>query len=259
MIVFACPTCRNTMQVPPAMAGYPVTCPFCHRPVVVPPFGIAPPPPEPLVLEDPVDDAERDRRTLAQREERDQKQKRNARITIALGLLGALIGAGFLVALGPRLVADARGAKPVTEAELLALTEADVKATPWVAYNAERVVETDLGLHEPKGKYTNEQTRFVMVPVQDRWLIAERPFEENGNRLEGKLEVWDDGPTKEAAGRIKARYPDLKDKFLPVQLSASRGSISSNATVQLIALGAFVVIGVCCAVSGVFSLPRKQQ
>ncbi len=258
MIVFSCPTCRNTMQVPPVMAGHPVTCPFCHHPVLAPLFVPAhAPQPEPLRLEDPIDDDEQERRTLAFRAARDAKQKRKALIYIGCGIAFALIGVVFLVALWTTLMTDVRGAKPLTTTELLSLKEADAEDSPWVTYTGEQVIETDLGI-ETKGKYTNEQTRFVLVPIQDRWLIAERPLEEKGNRLEGKLEVWDGGLSKQAADKIKARHPELKDKWLPVQLSASQGGASTSALIQLVVIGAFVVMGLGCALHSFVSLPRKR-
>ncbi len=239
------------------MAGQPVTCPFCRHPVLTP-HGPADQPPNPLSLEDPIDEAEQERRTLAHRAERDKKLKRKALIYIVCGWLFAIIATVVLVVLWPQLMTDARGAKDFTGDDLATVKESDAEESPWIAYTAERVIETDLGLNQPKGKHTNEATRYVLVRVQDKWLIAERPIEEKGNRLEGKLEVWGGGTSKEAADRIKVRYPELKDQFLPVQLSASRSGTSATATIQLIALGAFVVISLGCALYGLASLPRER-
>jgi hypothetical protein len=253
------------------MAGQAVTCPFCRTGVVVPPAPPPPaPPPEPLSLDDPQEEAAaaeeaaaEERRTRARRAAREAKQRRTALTYLILGPIVAVLALVCAVILAPMMAGDARGVRPITSSELLEVKDPKAMPSPWVAYTPDQpVVETGMGI-ETKLRRKNSKgtkTRFVLVPVKDKWMIAELEMRAKADRIEGELGKWDTGgPSQEASEKIKTQHPDKKDKLLPVQLDAASGDSNSRLIIMTVGLAFLALLGVGGTIYGFVTLPRKRR
>lgn len=276
MIVFSCPTCRNAMQVPPEMAGQPVTCPFCHHGVLVPAAPPAPPaphapapappppPPEPLSLDDPEQEAaaaeeqeEEERRARAKRAAREAKQRRDSLIYIWAGAALTLLATVCGISLAPMIASDAKGVRNVTTAELLEIKDPASLPSPWISYTPEQpMIDTPLGTETKRRRGTSTKTRFVLVPVKDKWMVVERPEGTSGKKLQGELGKWDTNLGAEAMEKIKALHPDKRDKFLPIQLDETGGDPGNRGLVLTIGIGALGLFGLGSVVYGLVSRPK---
>jgi hypothetical protein len=219
---------------------------------------------DPLALDAPAPEASEaeaaaERLALARRAEREAKQRRHATVYLWVGLLLALVGVVCAIGLVPVMITRARGAQPITTDELLALKDPNTLSSPWVTYTTDQpIVETNLGGGSKRGG-SKVQTRFVLVPVRDKWMVAERAVGENGKTLEGELGKWQFGLGPEAMLKIKAEHPDKKDKILPVQLDETRGGSTGRLIFFVIAVALMILFGLGCALYGFTSSPRPSS
>jgi hypothetical protein len=272
MIVFSCPACRNALQVPPTMAGHPVTCSFCHQVITVPPVQVVPQPAPPVpVPTKPTRSASNDpfsfdgpsreptvaeeEHTRARRAERDATQRQTANVYLLTGLALVLIGRACAVGLAPKIQRDSKGPRVLTADELVAIKDPKDLPSPWVSYTTgQAVAETNMGVGS-KRTGSKPTTRFVLVPVNNKWLIVERGVNAQGKTFEGSLETWPGGPYGEAVEKIRAEHPDKS--FLPVQLRAGSPSVGNVA--MCLVIGLMVVGGFGCVLYGFGNRPRASR
>jgi hypothetical protein len=184
------------------------------------------------------------------------ERRGHATTYLVLGALVALIGILGAVVLGPKIAGDFQGPRPISAEELLEVKEADTFPA-LVAYTPDQpMVEANMGI-ETKGEGTNTKTRFVLVPVKDKWMVAEREMGATGEHLEGRLVTWE-GLGREALMRIRAQHPDKRDKLLPVQLVPTRGDPGGAAVFLGTLIAALILLGSGGAVYGTFGLVRAR-
>jgi hypothetical protein len=279
MIVFSCPACRNALQVPPTLAGRPVTCSFCHQVMTVPPAQAVPQPAHPqpaprtptrpkantpFSFDDPKREATapadadaEDRRTQARRAERDAKQRQAAYTYLGLGVVLVLIGIICAISLAPKIMRDSQGSRVLKADELLAIKDPKDLPTPWVSYTTDQaVVETNLGVESERSK-GKPLTRFVLVPVKNKWLIVERGVNVHGKTFEGSLETWQGGLYGEAVEKLHAGHRDKS--LLPVQLQESWSGPTGQVVSNCLLIGCLFVVGFACMLYGLSSRPRASR
>jgi len=152
---------------------------------------------------------------------------------------------------------DISGAKPIDAAGLANFDEAK-RGSPWVLYDAKEVVGTDVGI-ETKRRRGSTQTVFVLVPVQDKWLIVQRGVGDSGKKLEGQIVTYNSGLEKEAVEKVQAKHPDKKGKFLAYQMDATGGGAAFGPIVILIVTVGMILFGLGCALYGFVSRPRPRR
>jgi hypothetical protein len=110
---------------------------------------------------------------------------------------------------------------PVTAAELLRI-ERPGSLPGWVCYNPARAFDTGVEY----AKITSRQitSRFLLLPVGDRWLLTEVAGQFTGLRFEGKLGQ----PDPIALRRVTTAYPNLAGRLLPYQLDARLDSAGTR-------------------------------
>jgi hypothetical protein len=206
---------------------------------------------------DPPDDSGERRPTRSRRRQPDGGDSRTSWAYVGGGAVLFLIGAGFIIGMWPSMSLAITNPRTVTAAELKQIQTPPKGADRWVVYQADRVSDTGLGTEEERTSRT-DRTRFVLVPVQDRWLIAEVNEEFTGTRLEGQLEVWDGGLAGEAVNKIRQQHAEERDKFLPYQMNAAGGSARASAVAMLLGMVAFVLFGLgSMGYGGVLLMSRR--
>ena len=154
------------------------------------------------------------------------------------------------------MASDAKGARTVTAAELLELKDPASLDGKWVEYTSDQpMIETNMGT-EKKRRGVSTKTRFVLVPVKDKWMVAERDLDARDKKLQGELDKWETGLEAEAMEKIKAAYPDKRDKLLPIQLNETGGSPGGRLAALSIGLGILGLFGLGSAVYGFMSRPK---
>jgi hypothetical protein len=279
MIVFSCPACRNALQVPPTMAGQPVMCSFCRQVITVPPAQAVPQPvPGPPAASGPTrpqpnnpfsfdapkregtapqSAAAEDERMRARRAERDAKQRLAANTYLGLGVALVLIGIGCTIGLTPKILRDSQGSRVLTADELLAIKDPKGLPSPWVSYTTDQaVVETNLGVESERSK-GKPLTRFILVPVKNKWLVVERGANVQGKTYEGSLETWQGGLYGEAVEKLRAGHRDKS--LLPVQLQESWSGPAGQVVSNCLLIGCLFVVGFCCILYGLNSRPRASR
>src|SRR5262245_14399419 len=134
-------------------------------------------------------------------------------VAVALLLLGAgsLFGAAALIVDRQR-EADATPPKTWTAAELVRVEDPAKVSDKWVVYDAPRVIETEVGIIS--GRKHKTRTRFLLVPVEDRWLVVEVGPGFSGKRIEGRMFEMDSPMYLDALGRIRASFPEQSKRLL---------------------------------------------
>jgi hypothetical protein len=175
------------------------------------------------------------------------------------GLLLLLIGVVCAIGLVPLMVHGSRGTRPITAEELLAINDPQSLPSPWVTCTPDRpIVETSLGIETKMGTGSSK-TRFVLVPVKDKWMVAQRELDAHGNRLEGELGKWEIGLGPKAMEKIKAQHLDKKDKLLPFALTETSGGPVGRLLFFAIGSAAVILFGLGCAIYGFATLPRPRR
>jgi hypothetical protein len=139
-------------------------------------------------------------------------------------------GAVILLALGCYFSYQAdgeRGPREVTAEELRNLRDFGSLPDPWISYSFPKSSETAVRLETVSLAKHQSYSRFILVQVQDAWLVAQVPPGFTGNKLVGKVErlgSWD-GRTYEKdldskiITQIASSNPDKASRILPYQVN----------------------------------------
>jgi hypothetical protein len=168
-----------------------------------------------------------------------------------------LVGIACAIGFTPTILRDSQGARVLTADALVAIKDPKELPSPWVSYTTDQaVVETNLGVGSNRsgGK---PMTRFILVPVKNKWLIVERGVNVHGKVYEGSLESWRGGLYGEAVEKLQAEQRDKS--FLPVQLQESWSGPTGGVVSRCLMIGCLFVFGISCMLYGLSSRPRASR
>jgi hypothetical protein len=159
-----------------------------------------------------------------------------------------LVGATLMV-VGAVLLGQRQGeltrAREVTAADL-AKADAPAALPGWISHAPDRWLET--GVQYVKLRSRQTTSRFILVPVEDRWLLTKVDGNFNGVRLEGQLGEFD----AVALPMVRSALPAEGGRLLPYQLDAEY-DIAARRRQEYLQGGTVAGFGlllVCCAVGG---------
>jgi hypothetical protein len=118
-----------------------------------------------------------------------------------------------------------------------------------VYVDCSKVIRTNVEVVKTKNFVSVTESKIVLIPVQDRYLVANvrNDFAENA-KVEGVLYVWKGGGHGRYANRMKAaldevsvEFPQYKDKLLPYQFDATFPRQTTGRDVGLVLVLAAVV------------------
>jgi hypothetical protein len=133
------------------------------------------------------------------------------------------------------------GPVPITLDELARVSDPATLPNQWVSFTFDQFGDTGLGIDTTRNGQTTARSRFLLIRVRDRWLIADVPHDHSGNRVVGYLETWWVPLRKQSMDAIKARFP--KHAFLPYQIDAQYDQRTQGYSMLGI-VGFFLVSGV---------------
>jgi hypothetical protein len=178
-------------------------------------------------------------------------QKKKQAVTImVVGLFFVLASLGTLLWQLRWVKSAFAGPVPVTPAELRQLSDPDTMSNPWVSFAYDQSEDTGLGIVSTGLLQTilgTGRSRYILIAIQDRWLIAEVHEGHAGNRVTGSLARWSTPLRQEMLADVHARFP--AHRMLPFQLDAHY-AYRSECFALLCLVGFFFLAGVFLIVRG---------
>lgn len=175
---------------------------------------------------------------------------------LGIGLIMAAIALGVLIWQARWVRSAMAGPVPITAAELCQLDNPANLQNPWVVLTFNNALDTKLGIAEKRGGVESERSRYLLVQVQDRWLVTEVPHNFQGQQVTGYLDVWKTPLRREALEKIAAQMPAQKARLLPFQMDAEYG-YRSQCWAMLGVCGFFVIGGLVMIGYGVQDIMRS--
>src|SRR5262249_20803709 len=119
-----------------------------------------------------------------------------------------------------------------------------------ISYTPDKIVTTRVEYV----KMTSRQTtsKFLLLRVKDRWLLAKVAAHFDGSRIEGKL----GGLDTVALPKVEAAFPTQAKHLLPYQLDGEYDTVDTQRQSSILG-GAVAVFGVLLFLGGVGSLVVK--
>lgn len=183
------------------------------------------------------------------------QERKRAKIQLVIGIIGTLGIIGFLVYQMRWIRTAISGPVTMSMEELSKVEDPEKLDNPWVTLTFDDVKDTGLGYEKKGGSDSGPKSKFYLVAVSDRWLIAELPHDHSGNTATGHLEEWTNPLPKEAVGKIKSNFPQYADKILPYQFDAEYG-YRSQCYSMLGVMGFFLLVTLGLAIAGLVSLRK---
>jgi hypothetical protein len=143
-----------------------------------------------------------------------------ARWGFGLGSLllgGLLLLAAAAIFLRGREQSD-RGPRKVKADELRRLQDPESLPDPWVAYTAPKTFDPMIRIQ--RGRKRRSLVKYIVLQVEDRWLLACIPPDFVGSRVEGRLTVWSGPHYNLLAQRVHSASPAVANRLLPYHLDA---------------------------------------
>jgi hypothetical protein len=147
--------------------------------------------------------------------------RRRKRVLEIVGVLFLLAGLGILIGAQNWIRTVLAGPAPVTLGELRRLEDPSQLDTSWVRVRFGQMEETGLGVVSSgiiPLLMGETRSRYVLIQVEDQWLIAEVSEDQAGNELVGYLSKWHTPFSQKSLEQIDANFPGRS--FLPFQLDA---------------------------------------
>lgn len=165
-----------------------------------------------------------------------------------------ILGGALVAAVGFVMFQETRTSRPapreLSAADLLkidSLLPCDMASpaaeTDWVSYLPTKTLDT--GVKYVKVRSQQETSRYLLLQVQDRWLLAKVAPQFNGVRVEGKLSQLD----TVALPKVEAANPHEAKRLLPYQLDGEY-DIAATERQKAMMGGAIGVFGVLLFFSG---------
>jgi hypothetical protein len=160
------------------------------------------------------------------------------------------------------LVANLRPATPLSHTDLARPADARRFWNARIRFDCPPVLPT--GVTPLKAHAGDPDTKLVLVPLRDRYLLAHVPADfAGGGPVTGETRAWrgENGPAasahREALAQVLAACPQYRDNLLSYQFDATFQP-SGNAPLLAAVLVAAVVVGFFCLVRG-FLMARRGQ
>jgi hypothetical protein len=137
-----------------------------------------------------------------------------------------------------------KGPTEVTLAELAKIERPDQLPSTWIKVTFQKAHDTKLKVEEVEGGRTTIIEKYLLVPIDDRWMIAVVPATFHGNVLSGQ--IWDANSqvNNEAFVAIHKELQDLHgERLLPLVFHAE-ANYGENWTYFAAAMAMFGATGV---------------
>jgi len=138
--------------------------------------------------------------------------------------LASFVIGGILILVGISTYnSEFKPARKVTAADLLKIKDIDEVPDDdrWIVYEPKAVKEG--GVIVVRSRSHQTESRFMIVAVGSRWMMAQVGPNMNGYHLDGKLEEWDNEMLRDAMGRLRRLHQHETSRLVPFQMNAETG------------------------------------
>jgi hypothetical protein len=149
-----------------------------------------------------------------------------------------------------------RGPTPIKLEDLDAVKTPEDLSNQWVSFTFDNAIDTGLGIVSKRGGRETPRSRFLLIQVKDRWLIADVPAKHEGNQVVGYVETWSVPLRRESMDKIRGKFPN--HQMMPFQLNAEYAQ-RTQCFSMLGIVAACLIIGAVLAGMGVFGLVFKPS
>jgi hypothetical protein len=155
--------------------------------------------------------------------------------------LGLLVAAGVVLFFTSGFVFQAfKGPQPITEQELLQITSPGW-GDNYVSYAPSQPV-VDTGVQW--GKKNNPGTKYLLIPVGDRFMLCSARIAASGPKFVGRLEPFGGSEDEEVISRVAGSIPGLRQRLTPIMFQTVR-SIWFDTSIALAAILGLGIGGLC--------------
>lgn len=145
-------------------------------------------------------------------------RSKNPRVRLAVGVIIFLGAVGFLLHHARWIWSAFQGPKPITLAALQEVKDPETLPNPWVSFHFDEAIDTGFVMESTKKGTTTPRSKYLLIRVGDRWLIADVPAEFTGNQVVGYLDTWWSPLSRKVIDQVTGRFTDRV--ILPYQLNA---------------------------------------
>ena len=151
---------------------------------------------------------------------------------VALLFGGALLLVALAMFLGAQ-DSNQRGPRVVKADELRKLQDPSSLPDPWVSYTAPKVIDTNIVVR--LGRKRNSAVRYLLLKVEDRWLLARVQPRHTGNKVEGSLTVLSGPNFDRVSKEVYMLAPAKASKLLPYHLDGQYDYGVNGRTMMIVA------------------------
>lgn len=182
-------------------------------------------------------------------------RSKNPRVRLIIGVIILLAAVGFVVYQSRWVRSVIQGPVPVTLATLQEVTDPAALSNPWISFTFNEAIDTGLVMENTKAGTTTQRSKYLLIRVGGRWLIADVPAGFTGNHVVGYLDRWWSPLSKKVIDQIKGRFPDRD--ILPYQLNAEYAY--KGQCFAMLSIAAFFFLGGLVIVGLAWSDLRKMK
>jgi hypothetical protein len=136
----------------------------------------------------------------------------------------------------------------IDPAQLCAAESLDQLPTPFVTLPVPRFLDTGVRLQRQTYAVKTIECDYVVIPVADKWLIAEVPTDFEGKELTGYLAPWTSGLEAEALAAVRGKIaPESLNELLPYQFEAGH-DLQAASRLLVTASAVLIIIGLVLVV-----------
>jgi hypothetical protein len=147
-----------------------------------------------------------------------------------------------------------QGPRKVTARELVEFSNAKELPTSYLTYSFTKSIDTGFRINSARvGRQGETKTKYLLVQVKDRWMIAQVKPNFTGDQLEGVAQKWDSPLYNKIIANIVERYPAEAKHLLPYQFNAENDYVSESRFTNKSALF-IAVLGVLCCFTGLAAI-----
>ncbi len=158
-------------------------------------------------------------------------------------LFGTVLAIGGIALLGWNLkwIGNvASGPAEVGQQQLRTIQDPDDLDNAWVSFAPSRIVDT--GVTKSSGtRKSHQEYKFLLLNVEDRWLIAGVPVDFQGQQVTGYLTIWKSPWGADAIEQVRSAIGDRRDQLLPYQMEATKPQVLE--CLSLVGIALFLIAG----------------
>jgi hypothetical protein len=159
-------------------------------------------------------------------------RSKNPRVRLFVGVI-VLLGAVGLVAYHARWVRSVfQGPVPITLTTLEDLKDPETLTNPWVSFAFNEAIDTGFVMESTDLGQTAQRSKYLLIRVGNRWLLADVPVAFAGSQVVGYLDKWSSPLSKKVIDRFAGDSPTT----IHCPTNSTRNTLTRESVLRSLAL-----------------------